>query len=70
MESTKGAGMTTTDFHFEVFDGRGIAHVWTVERRPIAADRMIECVGTVVGVHTVTEAREAWTAEQAAGARS
>jgi hypothetical protein len=62
MPATKHA----EDFHYEVFDGRGIATVWTVRRRKYAADEVIECVGTVYGVHTKAEAREAWAAEKEA----
>lgn len=61
-------GMTDTAvaFHFEVFDGRGIATVWTVTRRKRGADLLGEYVGTVYGVHDEREARAAFAVDREA----
>lgn len=47
--------------HFEVFDGRGIATVWTCKRFTSGRTEIGECIGSVIA-HTVAEAEKAWKA--------
>jgi hypothetical protein len=51
--------VSMTTIRAEVFDGRGIAHIWTVREIRSGRTEFIECIGTVVGVHTQAEAIEA-----------